>query len=355
MTHALYNFVKKVLTSESYALSGDIAILTPFSVLSPPEEQEGFLLGRDERGREVRINPSRLPNMHGVVVGSTGSGKSTLARHILLQAEASNIRAWVIDPHGEEAYTRIMNARIELGEAKINVLRAPGWSPRELASELSTYAERIYSFPGYRSILREILIRCLEGESLEAFRKVKREDPNLKRIYDDLHRLHSDKGLTIEELSGRSLHFTFPTLVSKEFHALSAQILLLLLEGFMRTRGTSNKASLVVVLEEAHLLKDYFLRLFKEVRKFGLSILAVTQLPREFDPRIFQLAGFVIALSGPESYIADIASLFSLGREEFDHLAYGVRGNAILFRVGDPRPRRLILEIDPRAFSPARK
>jgi len=347
MSEILYHYMRKAFSREAFGLSGDLAIFTPFSILSPPEETHGFILGRDDRGREVRVNPSKLPNMHGVIVGSTGSGKSTLARHILLQAQKMGIKEWVIDPHSEKSYTSIMDTRLELTVEKIYFMEHPGWSPEELASELSYYLEKIYAFPGYRSILREILAKCFEEKSLYPFEKVKNEDPNLKRIYDDLRKLYSEDGFKIRELAEKNLHITFPTLVSRELHATASQILLLLLEGYMRSLGSRNRVDLIVVLEEAHLLKDYFLRLFKEIRKFGLSILAVTQLPREFDPRIFQLAGYVVALSGPESYIADIASLFSLGREEFDHIAFGARGNALLFRSGDPRPRRIVLEIDP--------
>ncbi|ABL78122.1 ATP-binding protein [Thermofilum pendens] len=351
MTSGLaYRLLRAAAGRRIYALTGDLAILSPFAVLPPSEESGGLFLGRDDRGRNVYLNPEKLPNMHGVILGTTGSGKSSLARHIMLEARRLGVTSWVIDPHSEATYRKLFERSFGLGDFRVNVLEAPGWGASELASELSRYIEAIYGFPGYRSILREILKRCFEEGSLEFFEKVSKEDPNLLRIYDDLSRIHSNEGASIAELT-RDVYFYYPALVSREFLALSSQILLLLLEGYMRTKGARHRLEHLVVLEEAHLVKDYILSLFKQVRKYGWGLLAVTQLPREMDPRVYQLAGFLVVLSGPESFVLDVARVVQLTRLDYDHLLYSARGNALLVRQGDPRPRRIHLELHSSALS----
>lgn len=333
----------RVLTPRTLALSGDLAVFaSPFSILPPREESRGFLLGVDDLGREVFINPESLPNMHGIIIGTTGSGKSTLARHLILEAAGRGVPSWVIDPHGERSYRRLFARTVDLGEDKLNIFHAPGWRVSELAGELANYLEHIYGLRGARFGYRELLRRCFEELSLDPLARYEHL-PEVKRLKEDLVQLHGEDGVTIESLANGSTYFTFPELFSREFKELASVFLLLLLQGYRRTLGERHRLELVVVLEEAHFITRYLLDLYKEVRKFGYAVIAVTQLPRELDPLLYQLAGFVIALGGTESYVNDISLLFSLTPDERDHILYKARGAALLIRQGDPRPRKVLL------------
>ncbi len=307
-----------------FALSGDLVpVVSPLAVVAPQEETRGIYLGVDDRGRDVYLNPERLPNMHGLVLGTTGSGKSTLARHMVLEARRLGARVWVLDPHGEEAYKRMFETRVELGRDGVNFLDAPGWDAGEYASELGRYVELIYGLRGSRNVFREIFSRCLKKGGLGPLEVAAEGEPDLKR----------------------DVYFATPQMASREFVALGFQLLLLLLHGYMRSLGARHRWEMSVVLEEAHVVSQYLLSLYKEVRKWGYGVIAVTQLPREFDVRIYQLAGFVIVLSGSESYARDVASLFSLTSDEMDHILYSSRGAALFFRQGDPRPRKVFLKV----------
>ena len=66
----------------------------------------------------------------------------------------------------------------------------------------------------------------------------------------------------------------------------------------------------------------------------------MTQVPENIDPTVYKLAGFTILMSGPESYANTLATLYSLTQSEREHLLYSVKGNALLVRQGDPRPRK---------------
>ncbi|MCC6040029.1 MAG: DUF87 domain-containing protein [Thermofilum sp.] len=343
----------RLVVKKTYALSGDLAAFaSPLAVVPPREETSGMLLGTDDLGRPVFLNPSSLPNMHGIIVGTTGSGKSTLARHLILEARDLGVSSWVIDPHGERSYARLYSRVLLLGADRINVLDTPGWKSSEFSSELARYIERVYGISGARFVLREILLKCLNRGSLSPLENLS-EVPEVKRIYDDLAQIHEDSAPSVEELAASSICFTFPQMSSREFRSLAALLLLMLLQGYRRTLGESHRFEHMVVLEEAHYLAPYLLHLYQQTRKWGYSVIAVTQLPRELDPRLYQLAGFVVALSGPESYVNDISLLFSLTRDERDHILYKPRGAALLVRQGDPRPRKLFLKLRREAFPEA--
>ncbi|MEZ0345486.1 MAG: DUF87 domain-containing protein [Infirmifilum sp.] len=336
---------------ETLVLAGDlIPILSPLAVIPPREETQGLFLGVDDKGRNIYINPFSLPNVHGVLLGTSGSGKSTLARHLIIEARNLGVKTWVIDPHGEDAYRRLFRKTFIVTQDKIDFLYTPGWETKEYASELSRYIEIVYGFRGARNVIRELLLECISENSLLPLERMAREDPDLKRLYDDLNRIYS-RDLAIEAIAEESVYFTFPLMVSRELVEISIQILLLLLQGWKRSRGVRNDLEQIVVLEEAHLFTPYLLSLYKEIRKWGYSLIAVSQLPREFDPRIFQLAGFVIILSGSESYVRDISLLFSLNADERDHVLFASHGTALYFRQGDPRPRKVFLKVHPEALS----
>jgi len=342
--------LERLLARKVHALSGDLAVFaSPLAVVPPREETSGMYLGVDDLERPVFLNPSSLPNMHGVILGTTGSGKSTLARHLILEARDLGVSSWVIDPHGERSYARLYRWVLLLGADKVDLLSAPGWERSELAGELARYLERIYGIIGARFVLRELLLECLKTRSLSPLKSLS-EVPEVKRVYDDLAQLHEIGAPSIEELAASSVCFTFPQASSREFRSLAALVLLMLLQGYRRELGESHRFEHMVVLEEAHYLAPYILNLYREARKYGYTVVAVTQLPRELDPRIYQLAGFVIVLSGPESYVDDISYLFSLTRDERDHVLYKPRGAALLVRQGDPRPRKLFLKPRPEAF-----
>ena len=45
-------------------------------------------------------------------------------------------------------------------------------------------------------------------------------------------------------------------------------------------------------------------------------------------------------LHGPKPYVDTLATLYGLTQSEREHLLYSVKGNALLVRQGDPRPRK---------------
>lgn len=348
MLRRLIDLIEK---KDVVVLAGDIIpIASPLSIVSPQEETQGILLGVDDKNRTIYLNPYILPNVHGIILGTSGSGKSTLARHLILEFRELGVKAWVLDPHAEEAYERLFSRKFTITEDKINILKIPGWDKEEYSSELSRYIELIYGFKGARNVIRELLLMCIEESTLDPLKKIAAEDPDISRLYDDLKKIHGPD-TQIDNLADEDVYFTFPLMFSREFMQLSLQILLLLLQGYRRSRGTVNRLEQIVILEEAHLFSHYLLRLYKEVRKWGYTLISVSQLPREFDSRIYQLSGFVIILSGSESYLRDISLIFSLNSDEQEHVLFAPRGACLYIRQGDPRPRKVFLKIRKEALA----
>ena len=338
---------------KTLALTGDLAIFTPFSILPPREEEEGLFLGIDDRGRKIYINPLSLPSMHGIILGTTGSGKSTVARHLMLEASRLGAKTWILDPHGERSYRRIIESIggvvFDLVGGGLDFLHQRGWENRDYVLQLAKNI--VYSLnmtSGYTNILRDVLGRCLEKRSLDPLDAVSSLDPNLKRVGEELERLYGGK--MIEYLAGRSVYFFFSRKVSREYMKLSFLILLSLLDGYMRSLGARHVFEQMVVLEEVSWLagSDLLLALFQETRKFGYTILAINQVPEQLlerghsvDTSLYQLAGFSVLLSGSKPYVDVLQQLYGLTRGEREHLLYSVRGNALLVRQGDPRPRKI--------------
>jgi len=351
----LGRLLRRISKRKVLALTGDLAIFTPFAILPPREESGGLFLGLDDRGREVYINPVSLPSMHGILLGTTGSGKSTTARHLILEASRLGAKTWVMDPHGEAGYRRIIGSiggvAFDLVGGGLDFLHQVGWEDRDYVLQLAkniVYSLGLYS--DFENILKEVLQKCLEKHSLEPFKAVSRLNPNLNRVFEELSRLYGGGDWGIEYLAERSVYFYFSRKVSREYAKLSFLVLLSLLDGYMRSRGDRHAFEHMVVLEEVNWLagSDLLLSLFQETRKFGYTVLAVNQVPEQLlrgsmglDTTLFQQAGFSILLSGPKPYVDVLGTLYGLTESEREHLLYGVRGNALLIRQGDPRPRKI--------------
>lgn len=332
--------------SDAKTLTGDIAQFTPFVLYPPQVDESGIYLGRDVLERPVYLDIEKLPSFHGVILGTTGSGKSTLARHISLEAWRKGIKIWVVDPHGEEEYRRLVldimgGTELDLSAEGFNILDHTGWVLDDYAQVLAEITISSFSLPSFlifeakRAILEYYETGVAEGwiEPLLSFQG--------QRSVEEL--VESPVYVTMRGSGGR---------LSLQRMRVGALTLLARLDGIMRTRPPSHGVELLVVMDEAHNLfklheGSFLSQLYRETRKFGYSILSLVQIPSFLPEDIYALAGYAIYLSGPKEYVEEITRYSYLTRENIEWLLYRVRGNAVLARQGDPRPRNIILDIDP--------
>lgn len=359
LRYVLKNMLLNSLAYEK-ALTGDLAPFSPFSFLPPMVDEEGFYLGVDEIKRLVFLDISKLPSLHGIILGTTGSGKSTLARHLALEANKHGIKVWIIDPHGEGAYEKIVveflrGVLFDLSVEGFDVFNPSGWVPEDYFQTLAEIAVTSYQLPDFIVFdLKKALLEIYNND-----RPGSLEDPQIRGLVDSILSFTGDK--RVSSLINQNVYVTLrgkKGRMSLGRQRLGLLSLLARLDGEMRKKADST-TKLMIVVDEAHdLFKlrggSFLSQLYRESRKFGYSIISLVQIPSFLPPDIYVLAGFMIFLSGPKEYVEELKIVSYLRRENLEWLLYSVKGNAVLVRQGDPRPRNIILKLHKEALWPTK-
>ena len=262
--------------------------------------------------REVRhplyVDLNELNTQHVVIVGSSGSGKTSLAKHIVV--EASKLYGYnvvIIDQHGEYwDVSRFIGCRvIDASKCSLNPLVLGNVSPRERALQLAHVISTIFKL-GFlqRRMLEEVIMKTYDlkgvrqddpsswtleppslGDLVETCKSIGKEIPEFNRLLPYLILLHEHLSggvwLSIEEtLLGNSV--IDMSKISSDFaRALFIDTLMYMLINKMYSLSSSKK--IMFVLEEARgvlprsLTRELLSRLFTESRKFGFSIVVISQ------------------------------------------------------------------------------
>ncbi|RLE61397.1 MAG: hypothetical protein DRJ35_00710 [Thermoprotei archaeon] len=356
ISHILKDILKKMLfNSLTYekALTGDLAPFSPFSFLPPITDEKGFYLGVDEIKRPVFLDVSRLPSLHGIILGTTGSGKSTLARHLALEANKHGIKVWIIDPHGEIAYEKVVvkllkGVLLDLSVEGFDIFNPSGWVPEDYFHTLAEIAVTSYQLPDFLVFdLQKTLLDIYTDSNQPKLLAV----PQIRGLVENILSFLGKK--RISNLIDKNVYVTFrgrKGRLSLNRQRLGLLSLLARLDGEMMKNANNTKTKLMIIVDEAHdlfkLREGSFLsQLYRESRKFGYSIVSLVQIPGFLPPDIYSLAGFMIFLSGPKEYVEELKLVSYLRKENLEWLLYSVKGNAVLVKQGDPRPRNIILRI----------
>lgn len=258
--------------------------------------------------RDVFVDINELNTPHIVIVGASGTGKTVLTKHLIREfVKNYGYKFIVIDVHGEyRDLASVVDCHIiDASEQALNPLYLGNSSPRERALQLSQALAAIFKLGFLQTqMLEEIIMQTYESKNIlnsdpstwtrepptlldlaatcEAISKERAEFqrvlPYLELLKDHLSGMN---WLSISELLEGNVIIDLSKLPSDFAKALYLDTLIYYLVNEMYKRRGAKK--LQIVFEEARsfmprqLTRELLQRLFTESRKFGYSIVVVTQ------------------------------------------------------------------------------
>ena len=266
----------------------------------------GIYVGRLRNGRPflLEVRDAR-GSLHYLVLGPTGRGKTTLLAVLLMRADAIGMRVYGIDPKGDlVAYTSHVVRRriIEIRDVLFGVLRLyrKGLVSREDV-HLVFKSLGLYLNPRRIDYLVE---ECATLESvLDNVSKLKASRLNLLDVTGCATLPNQLDESTVFDLSKLPEPLKAP--------AAAAVLVDILYSG---SRG-------LVVIDEAwrlgRILEEQIVRLYKEARSAGMSLVAATQDPNDLPLELFNNSYGVFAFgSNDQEYIEKIAKMLRLNVQE---------------------------------------
>jgi len=275
-------------------------------------------------------------NNHMIITGSSGTGKTRAAKLLIREALKRGLSILVLDVHGE--YTSLPSAKI-INPAKNPVdllakfnksltIRAEevadliasafklGSVQKSVLQHLIIYAYKIFDRPKITDLL-DIVSDPRASEYLGFSKDVIRSlVPYLKALsgleskIKWLEPTELNEGLVVADLSG------------VESHSLQVVYLEALVNMLFSYRRLNPHPTLIVV-EEAHRFitrnrVSTLTKLFREGRKFGVNVVAITQEPYSLEPAALNNCAYALSLRlAEERSTSTIARLLSGGNDKY--------------------------------------
>ena len=279
------------------------------------------------------VQLDRLNTPHIVIVGSSGTGKTLLAKHIIRESKLKyGYSTIVIDPHGE--YKDVAESLgfkvVDASRDSVNPLALGASSPRDRAQQLSHIISTIFKL-GFlqRGMMEEAIVKAYEAKgivqedprtwsneppTLEDLvvecKKLSLENPEYSRILPYLvmlrDSLHASSLISFDELLEGDAVIDLSKMSSDFARTVFLDTFMYLLLSKMYTlRGKK----IQLVIDEARSLmpravtREMLNRLFAESRKFGFSIVVISQDISRIPRDLVNNAGLRIffLLNDPES------------------------------------------------------
>ncbi|MEM1638590.1 MAG: DUF87 domain-containing protein [Desulfurococcaceae archaeon] len=254
----------------------------------------------------VRLDELNTP--HVIIIGASGSGKTSLAKHIAVSSSKQyGYNLVIIDPHGEyKDIADIAKCRvIDASKHVFNPLYLENTSPRERALQLSHVISTIFKLGLLqRQMLEEIILKAYESKGIiqedqstwaktpptiddlvATCRELGEISQEYMRVLPYLILLRENIGsgtlLSIDELFSGNVIIDTSGFSSDFARALFLDTLMYMLINKMYSMKSAKRIQ--IVFEEARglmprkLSRELLSRLFTESRKFGFSIIVISQ------------------------------------------------------------------------------
>ena len=283
------------------------------------------------------LDLGKARNQHIAIFGETGSGKSSLARRIAFEALRNNWCVVVFDFHGEHSLLSRHGFRVvSAEEMSLNPFELYGESPYDKAVELAyVFSNALSLGPMQRSVLIDSIIELYrlhgiyeedestwsrEPPSMEDFLKLlidkarsssgSVERSRLLSIYRQLSSIYTGGGEGVSWssiLDSKAVVIDFSKLSNEKLQSLHGELIFRML--YNRLKEASFKS--MIIVDEAHRLArsgGFINKAVAESRKYGLSIVMVTQNPLALGKNILVNTATKISFKLTDASIIDYVS-----------------------------------------------
>jgi len=289
---------------------------------------------------------------HVLIAGATGSGKTATAKTIikrLTHRYGDKVKIVVIDPHGEYGDVcedKTNSLTLKAGMAALNPLQPPPAIPPQLhAANVTMLFRSLFQLgPVQQNILYSAILQAFldKGIDLERPLQGSRDVPSLYDVQRILRELSKEEPKALNVLmyinmfinyfsatnlvnledalrNNRCIIFDLTLLTSKELRFLYVDTLLKHFYAVMISNKKEKGDTLyMLVVDEAHTFADrtmpspYLVKVFTELRKYGVAAIAITQQASRLHREIAANASYVLALRhiepGEVRYMASMLS-----------------------------------------------
>jgi hypothetical protein len=319
------------------AFTRDLAEFTPYALLLAPTEcrETSIVLGTDDAGRTVCLNPEELQTPHMIVIGKTGAGKTTLGINIAVQLQQKRgVAPAVIDPHGHWAVLAKWLPDVQVVDARqyMPPLRLVDEDHVDLFLDVLRTAG-IQIFDAHFTVLLEALRRAAqEGDT--SYRSILKHLETLRRdpafafaidsIYGRLATLAQMRVAKVDLSKPLVVHTggdTSPSSVMK----LISWVIWLVTEAKATCPRPPCKMRLFLVVDEGHVLMKNVLvlsRTWREHRKFGVEAAIFTQSIMEIPQDLIENSGVKVVLAIEPEAVPYIEQRLHIDRTVVERVAY---------------------------------
>ena len=319
------------------AFTRDLAEFTPYALLLAPTEckETSVVLGTDDAGRPVCLNPEELQTPHMIVIGKTGAGKTTLGINVAVQLrQKRGVVPAVVDPHGHWAALAKWLPDVQIIDARQHMppLRLVDEDDVDLLLDILR-AAGIQIFDAHFTVLLEALRRAAqEGDT--SFRNILKQLEALRRdpafafaidsIYGRLATLAQMRIARVDMSKPLVVHTGGDTSPSSTMK-LIAWVIWLVTEAKASCPKPPCKMRLLLVIDEGHVLMKNVLvlsRTWREHRKFGVEAAIFTQSIMEIPSDLIENSGVKVVLAIEPEAVPHVEQRLHIDRTVVERVAY---------------------------------
>jgi hypothetical protein len=330
-------FAAKRPVARIEAFTRDLAPFSPWALLMSPSvcKEDSIVIGRDDAGRDVCLNPEELKTPHMMALGKTGAGKTTLGLSIAVQLRRKRgVVPVVVDPHGHWAMLAKWFSDVQVVDAR---RYAP---PLVLKDEDDVdilldalRAAGIQIFDAHFTVLLEALRRAAQegdaslGNVLKHLRQL-RSDPAFAFAVDSIY----GRLAVMAQMQPAKVDLSKPVVVHSEGDTSPSSIMKLAL--WITYFAVISKATcpkppckmrMFLVIDEGHVLlknMDALAKTWREVRKFGVEAAVFSQSVADIPRDIIENSGvkFVLAIE-PEA-VPETSARLHIDPSRLQRIAY---------------------------------